>query len=59
LGYEIEIIDMDFGAIILSVQTGQIDFGMAGMTINAERLEQVSFTQGYFLSGQSILVSVS
>ena len=59
LGYEIEIRDMDFGAIILSVQTGQVDFGMAGMTVNEERLEQVSFTQGYFLSGQSIIVRVS
>jgi len=58
LGYEIEIVDMDFGTIIISVQTGQVDFGMAGMTINEERLEQVSFTQGYFLSGQSVLVRV-
>jgi len=59
LGYEIEIVDMDFGVIILSVQTGQVDFGMAGMTITAERLEMVDFTQGYFLSGQSIIVRVS
>jgi len=59
LGYQIEIIDMDFAAIILSVQTGQVDFGMAGMTINEERLQMVDFSQGYFLSGQSILVRVS
>jgi len=56
LGYEIEIVDMDFGAIILAVQAGQIDFGMAGMTVTEERLQQVDFTQGYFLSGQSIIV---
>jgi polar amino acid transport system substrate-binding protein len=56
LGYEIEIVDMDFAGIILAVQTGQVDFGMAGMTINEERLQQVSFTQGYFLSGQSVIV---
>ncbi|MCL2569440.1 MAG: transporter substrate-binding domain-containing protein [Oscillospiraceae bacterium] len=59
LGYAIEIIDMDFGAIILSVQTGQVDFGMAGMTITEERREMVDFTQAYFLSGQSIIVRVS
>jgi len=58
LGYEIEIQDMDFGSIILAVQGGQVDFGMAGMTVTEERLEQVDFTQGYFLSGQSIIVRV-
>ena len=59
LGYEIEIVDMDFGSIIISVQTGQVDFGMAGMTVNEEHLEHVDFTQGYFLSGQSIIVRIS
>jgi polar amino acid transport system substrate-binding protein len=58
LGYQIEIVDMDFGGIIMAVQTGQIDFGMAGMTITAERLTQVDFTQGYYLSGQSVIVPV-
>ena len=58
LGYEIEIVDMGFAAIILAVQTGTVDFGMAGMTVNEERLQQVDFTQGYFLSGQSIIVPV-
>ena len=59
LGYQIEIIDMDFGAIILSVQTGQVDFGMAGMTIRDDRREHVDFSQGYFSSGQRVLVRVS
>jgi polar amino acid transport system substrate-binding protein len=49
---------MDFGGIIAAVQTGQVDFGMAGMTVNAERRLQVDFTQEYFLSGQSVLVPV-
>jgi len=59
LGYEIEIVDMDFAGIILAVQTGTIDFGMAGMTITEERLEFVDFTQGYFLSGQSVIVPIN
>ncbi|MCL2588207.1 MAG: transporter substrate-binding domain-containing protein [Oscillospiraceae bacterium] len=59
LGYQIEIVDMDFAAIILAVQTGQVDFGMAGMTITEERQEMVDFTQSYFLSGQSVIVRVS
>ena len=58
IGYEIEIMDMDFAGIIIAVQTGQVSFGMAGMTITDERRGQVDFTQGYFLSGQSVIVSV-
>jgi len=58
LGYEIEIVDMDFGAIVLSVQAGQVDFGMAGMTIREDRREFVDFSQGYFSSGQRVLVRV-
>lgn len=56
LGFEIYIVDMDFGNIILSVQAGQVDFGMAGMTIRDDRREYVDFTQGYFSSGQRVLV---
>ena len=57
LGYDIEIVDMDFGAIILSVQTGQVDFGMAGMTVRDDRRAYVDFSQGYFYSGQRVLVA--
>ena len=56
LGYEIEIVDMDFAAIILSVQAGQVDFGMAGMTVRDDRREYVDFSQGYFYSGQRVMV---
>ena len=56
LGYEIYIQDMDFDAIILSVQAGQADFGMAGMTIRDDRREFVDFSQGYFNSSQRVIV---
>ncbi|MCL2202171.1 MAG: transporter substrate-binding domain-containing protein [Oscillospiraceae bacterium] len=59
LGYYIEIVDMSFDAIIMSVQTGQVDFGMAGMTIRDDRREFVDFSQGYFSSGQRVLVRAS
>ncbi|MCL2367048.1 MAG: transporter substrate-binding domain-containing protein [Oscillospiraceae bacterium] len=58
LGYQIEIINMDFGSIILAVQTGQVDFGMAGMTIRDDRREHVDFTQGYFNASQVAIVRV-
>ena len=44
LGLELEIEDMDFGAIITAVQTGKIDMGLAGITVNDERKKNVSFT---------------
>jgi len=56
LGYEIEIVDMDFDAIILAVQTGQVDFGMAGMTITEVRREAVDFSQGYFNASQVVII---
>jgi len=58
LGYEIEIVDMNFDSIILSVQAGQSDFGMAGMTIRDDRLEFVDFTQGYFNASQRVIVRI-
>jgi len=56
LGYTIEIVNMDFGAIIPHVQTGQVDFGLAGMTITEERREFVDFSQGYFTTGLVTIV---
>ena len=34
LGLKLEITDMDFGSIITSVQSGKVDVGIAGMTVN-------------------------
>ena len=53
------IYDMDFDAIIPSVQGGQSDIGMAGMTVNDERKEQVDFAMGYYTSAQVITVRES
>lgn len=48
--------DMDFDALIPSVMNNGVDIVMAGMTVNAERLEQVDFTTGYYTSAQVITV---
>ncbi len=56
LGKTLYIKDMEFDALIPSVQNGDIDLAMAGMTVNAERLEQVDFTVGYYESAQVITV---
>ena len=56
LGYELVIDDMEFGAIITAVQTGKIDFGMAGMTVTEERLQSVNFSDTYATGIQAIIV---
>ncbi len=56
LGLELDIQDMDFGAIITGVQTGKIDMGMAGITVNDERKKNVDFTDSYATGVQAIIV---
>lgn len=50
------VYDMDFKAIIPSVQNGESDIGMAGMTVNETRLKQVDFATPYYKSAQVITV---
>ena len=57
LGMELEIIDMEFGSIITSVQTGKIDIGMAGMTVTEDRLQNVNFSETYATGIQSVIVT--
>ncbi len=56
LGYTLVIEDMDFNALIPAVTTGKIDFAMAGMTVNEERLESVNFSESYATGLQVIIV---
>ena len=56
LGRELEIVDIDFGAIIAGVQTGKYDIGMAGMTVTEERKQSIDFTDSYATGIQSVIV---
>lgn len=56
LGYELQIDDMEFGAIIAAVQSGKADFGMAGMTVTEERLQMINFSESYATGVQAIIV---
>lgn len=56
LGYEFQIDDMDFGAIINAVDSGKASFGLAGMTVTDERLEQVDFSDSYATGVQVVIV---
>lgn len=56
LGYSLVIDDMEFDSIITAVTQGKADFGMAGMTVTEERLEEVDFTDSYTTATQVIIV---
>ena len=59
LGKTLFVKDMDFEAIIPSVASGESDIGMAGLTVNDERLKTVDFSLGYYSSYQVITVRES
>lgn len=56
LGYSLSIQDMDFSALIPSLQSGRIDFVMSGMTVTDERKKNVSFSDSYFTSSFALIV---
>ncbi len=57
LGMTLEILDMEFDSIITSVQNKEADFGMAGMTVTEDRLEEVNFSYSYATGVQSVIVT--
>ncbi len=56
LDKKLVIDDMEFDAIITSVQTGKSDMGMAGMTVTEERLKNISFSDTYAQGIQVVIV---
>lgn len=55
LGYEVELVDMDFNGLIPALQSGKVDFVMAGMTATEERKKSVDFTEPYYISNNLIV----
>ena len=56
LGYDIEIVDIEFAQCIPGVQSGKYDFAAAGMTVTEERKEMVQFTDTYATGIQVVIV---
>ncbi|MBP3437043.1 MAG: transporter substrate-binding domain-containing protein [Clostridia bacterium] len=56
LGKTLYIYDMEFDSVIESVDAGLADIGMAGMTVNEERLKKIDFTTPYYESAQVLIV---
>ena len=56
LGYDVEIVDIEFAQCIPGVQSGKYDFSAAGMTVTEERKQMVQFTDTYATGIQSVIV---
>lgn len=56
LDKKLVIDDMDFDTIITAVQSGKADFGMAGMTVTEERLQNINFSETYAKGVQVVIV---
>ena len=56
LGKELVIQNMDFDAVCLAVGQQKCDIAMAGLTINEERKEYVTFTDSYYSASQKLIV---
>lgn len=56
LGYELEVMDIDFNAILNAVTSGKADFGLAGMTVTEERQQSVNFSATYATGIQVVIV---
>ena len=56
LGKELVISNMNFDAVLLSVEQGKADIAMAGLTVNEERKQLVNFSDTYYNASQKIIV---
>ena len=56
LGKTLVIKDMDFDAVVTSVEQGICHIGMAGLTISNDRAETVTFSNPYYGTTQMIIV---
>ncbi len=57
LGYDLVIEDMEFDSIIVAVNSGKADFGMAGMTVTEDRLANIDFCDSYCSGVQVVVVA--
>lgn len=56
LGMELKIEDMAFDGLLPALQSGKVDFVIAGMTVTEDRKKNVDFSESYFNASQVIIV---
>lgn len=57
MGLKLVIEDMQFDSIIAAVQSGKADIGIAGMTVDEDRLQSVDFSLPYTTAAQVVIVT--
>jgi len=55
--FEYDLKPMDFNGIIPGLTANQLDGAIAGMSITDKRKESLDFSEGYFVSGVSLVVN--
>lgn len=56
-GMEVKIENMEFDSLLLSLNNGQIDAAIAGMTITEDRKKSVNFSIPYYTATQVMIVA--
>lgn len=56
MGKKLKIENMNFNALIASLQSGKVDMIMAGMTASDKRKKEVDFSDAYYTSTQVIII---
>lgn len=56
LGMELKIEDMAFESVIAAVQSGKADVGLAGLTVDEDRLKNVDFSESYTTAAQVVII---
>lgn len=57
LQMDVEFVDMEFDAVITSVQTGKTDAAISCITVTPERLKNINFTIPYMVARQVVMVN--
>lgn len=56
LGYELEIVKLDWDSLVPAVQSGSVDCVIAGQSITSERMQSVDFSRPYYYASVVSLV---
>lgn len=56
LGLELKVVPMDFDGILMELQNGNVDIGVAGFSPSPERAETFDFSDLYYMGGQSFVI---
>ena len=57
LGVEVNILDLDFNAVLTALQQGKADIAVSGISATDERKQTFDFTDNYFTPEQKLVVN--